>query len=42
MPIENIPRYLAKGVALFEAIDDDLLSLKVIGIQVTDASKVSQ
>lgn len=36
-PIEDVPRYLAKSVALFEAIDDDLLPLKPIGIQVCGA-----
>lgn len=31
---EHTPRYLAKGIALFEATDDELLPLKPIGIQV--------
>ncbi len=31
---ENTPRYLAKGIALFEATDDELLPLRPIGIQV--------
>lgn len=34
-PVDDIPRYLAPSVALFEVIDDDLLPIKPIGIQVT-------
>lgn len=40
-PVENVPRYLAKSVALFEATDDDLLPLKPVGIQVNDADRTS-
>lgn len=33
-PLEDVPRYLAPCVALFEAVDDELLPLKPVGIQV--------
>lgn len=32
---EDTPKYLAKGIALFEATDDELLPIRPIGIQVT-------
>lgn len=38
VPVEDVPRYLAKGIALFEVIDDDLLPIKPLGIQVTGDS----
>lgn len=34
VPVKDVPRYLAKSIALFEAIDDELLSIKPLGIQV--------
>lgn len=33
-PVDDVPRYLAPSVALFEATDDELLPLKPVGIQV--------
>lgn len=35
----NATRYLAKGIALFEATDDNLLPIRPIGIQVTEKNK---
>lgn len=32
---DEIPRYLAASVALFEMVDDELLPIKPLGIQVT-------
>ncbi|CAN0224047.1 unnamed protein product [Ectocarpus sp. 6 AP-2014] len=34
-PLEGIPRYVAPSVALFEAVDDELLPLKPLGIQLS-------
>ncbi|CAN0326469.1 unnamed protein product [Ectocarpus sp. 6 AP-2014] len=34
-PLEDVPRYLAPCVALFEAVDDELLPLKPVGIQLS-------
>lgn len=36
---ENTPKYLAKGIALFEMTDDELLPIRVIGIQVTTKTR---
>ncbi|CAM9249501.1 unnamed protein product [Ascophyllum nodosum] len=40
-PIEDVPRYLAAGIALFEVVDDDLLPLKPIGIQVSQGEEAT-
>lgn len=41
-PLEGIPRYLAPSVALFEAVDDELLPLKPLGIQVRQRPPVAR
>lgn len=39
---ENTPRYLSKGIALFEATEDELLPIRVIGIQVRHGGQKAQ
>ncbi|CAM9249351.1 unnamed protein product [Ascophyllum nodosum] len=40
-PIEDIPRYLAVGIALFKVVNDDLLPIKPVGIQLSQGEEAT-